>query len=98
MYVCCNGRAREHLRRETCTIVHSRLYYRTESGAAMSQLRIVLIALCSCAAVVFLVRGHAIPEPTLLAAAQGAAAKVGNPITGEGLPNPAPKVTRNWGE
>ena len=32
---------------------------------------------------------------TLLA--QGAA-KVGNPITGEGLPNPAPKVIRNWGE
>src|SRR5262245_66572660 len=29
--------------------------------------------------------------------AQGAA-KVANPITGEGLPNPAPKVTRNWGE
>ena len=29
--------------------------------------------------------------------AQGAA-KVGNPITGEGLPNPAPKVTQNWGE
>jgi len=27
-----------------------------------------------------------------------AQAKVGNPITGEGLPNPAPKVTRNWGE
>jgi sugar lactone lactonase YvrE len=24
--------------------------------------------------------------------------KVANPITGEGLPNPAPKVTRNWGE
>jgi len=23
---------------------------------------------------------------------------VGNPITGEGLPNPAPNVTRNWGE
>src|SRR5262245_24763077 len=29
--------------------------------------------------------------------AQGAA-KVANPITGENLPNPAPKVTRNWGE
>jgi len=29
--------------------------------------------------------------------AQGAP-KVGNPITGEGLPNPAPKVTRNWGQ
>ena len=26
------------------------------------------------------------------------AAKAANPITGEGLPNPAPKVTRNWGE
>ncbi len=23
---------------------------------------------------------------------------MGNPITGEGLPNPAPTVTRNWGE
>ena len=27
-----------------------------------------------------------------------AQAKVGNFITGEGLPNPAPNVTRNWGE
>src|SRR5687767_6409533 len=26
------------------------------------------------------------------------AAKVANPITGEGLPNPAPKVIRNWGQ
>src|SRR3954453_2821193 len=26
------------------------------------------------------------------------AAKPANPITGEGLPNPAPKVTRNWGQ
>jgi DNA-binding beta-propeller fold protein YncE len=32
---------------------------------------------------------------TLLA--QGSA-KVANPITGDGLPNPAPKVTRNWGQ
>ena len=30
--------------------------------------------------------------------AQTAAAKAANPVTGEGLPNPAPKVTRNWGE
>ena len=29
--------------------------------------------------------------------AQGAM-KMGNSITGEGLPNPAPKVTRNWGQ
>lgn len=31
------------------------------------------------------------------ALAQGAT-KMGNPITGEGLPNPAPKVLRNWGQ
>ena len=28
----------------------------------------------------------------------GVIGKVGNTITGEGLPNPAPKVTKNWGE
>src|SRR4029434_1080432 len=27
-----------------------------------------------------------------------AQSKAPNPITSEGLPNPAPKVTRNWGE
>ena len=32
------------------------------------------------------------------AAEQRAGRKVANPITGEGLPNPAPKVTRNWGQ
>ena len=31
------------------------------------------------------------------AAASGPMA-AGNPITGEGLPNPAPTVTRNWGQ
>src|SRR6476660_8831112 len=30
--------------------------------------------------------------------AQGSTTKVGNPVTGEGIPNPAPKVTRNWGQ
>src|SRR4029078_7839251 len=33
-----------------------------------------------------------------VAATISAQTKVGNPITGEGLPNPAPKVTRNWGQ
>jgi hypothetical protein len=27
-----------------------------------------------------------------------ASASAGNPITGQGLPNPAPNVTRNWGQ
>src|SRR5262249_10251143 len=36
-------------------------------------------------------------HPENILSAQGAA-KVANPITGEGLPNPAPKVTRNWGQ
>jgi sugar lactone lactonase YvrE len=29
---------------------------------------------------------------------QGRTASVGNPVTGEGYPNPAPTVTRNWGQ
>ncbi len=28
----------------------------------------------------------------------GGAATAGNPITGEGLPNPAPTMTKNWGK
>jgi hypothetical protein len=31
-------------------------------------------------------------------ASSGSATKMGNPITGDGLPNPAPNVTRNWGQ
>ena len=33
-----------------------------------------------------------------VAASNAQHAAMGNPITGEGLPNPAPAVTRNWGE
>ena len=32
------------------------------------------------------------------AASSARGATPGNPITGEGLPNPAPVVTRNWGQ
>ena len=42
-------------------------------------------------------RGDAVPSATRDAVA-AYAAKAANPITGEGLPNPAPNVTRNWGE
>ena len=35
---------------------------------------------------------------TRASASKGQRATLGNPITGEGLPNPAPVVTRNWGQ
>ena len=47
--------------------------------------------------VVVLLTAYANPRSPATLSAQSAA-KVANPITGEGLPNPAPKVTRNWGE
>jgi sugar lactone lactonase YvrE len=57
--------------------------------------RIVLSTLGASA--VFLLTAYSNPDSQATLSAQ-TAAKVGNPITGEGLPNPAPKVTRNWGE
>jgi len=57
----------------------------------MRKLTVVLtIALISVVAV-----GVLVAQQTRSAYAQTA---VGNPITGEGLPNPAPIVTRNWGQ
>src|SRR6476620_3999728 len=49
------------------------------------------------ACAVFLLTAYTHSGSSATVSAQSAA-KVGNPITGEGLPNPAPKVTRNWGE
>ena len=57
--------------------------------------RILLSTFGACA--VFLLTAYSNPDSRATLSAQ-TAAKVGNPITGEGLPNPAPKVTRNWGE
>jgi DNA-binding beta-propeller fold protein YncE len=62
----------------------------------MSTPRILLSAFVTCAVFLSTAYSHSGTSATL-SAAQGAA-KVANPITGEGLPNPAPKVTRNWGE
>lgn len=62
----------------------------------MSTHRILLPALGACAAFLLTACGTTSPEPTAQPAAP--AAQAGNPITGEGLPNPAPNVTRNWGE
>jgi DNA-binding beta-propeller fold protein YncE len=47
------------------------------------------------AGAVVLLTAYSNPDSRTTLSAQS---KVANPITGEGLPNPAPKVTRNWGE
>ena len=62
----------------------------------MSTPRILLSAFVACAVFLSMAYSNSGTSATL-SAAQGAA-KVANPITGEGLPNPAPKVTRNWGQ
>jgi DNA-binding beta-propeller fold protein YncE len=59
----------------------------------MSTPRILFSTFGACAVFLLIAYGHPNSRATL--SAQG---KVANPITGEGLPNPAPKVTRNWGE
>ena len=61
----------------------------------MSTSRILLSTFGACAALLLTAYGN--PEsPSTLSAQAGA--KVGNPITGEGLPNPTTKVIKNWGE
>jgi DNA-binding beta-propeller fold protein YncE len=62
----------------------------------MSTPRILLSAFGACAVVLWMAHGHPGTGARLSAAQR--AATMGNPITGEGLPNPAPKVTRNWGQ
>ena len=64
----------------------------------MSSTRISLAALATC--VPLLLTGCGGPGPAAPAAAPPAAAPaaaMGNPISGVGMPNPAPTVTRNWG-
>ena len=57
----------------------------------------ILLSMFGACAVFLLVASVNSAKSTNRLLAQGAG-KVGNPITGEGLPNPAPKVTQNWGE
>jgi DNA-binding beta-propeller fold protein YncE len=72
----------------------------------MSRSRVLMTALCVCAGLGLAWRSSGAGE-TALAAEQSAApvtkpgsptAKIANPISGEGLPNPAPKVIKNWGQ
>jgi DNA-binding beta-propeller fold protein YncE len=64
----------------------------------MSTPRVLLSTFGACA--VFLLAASFAARSSNALSAQGASGgtKVANPITGEGLPNPAPKVTRNWGQ
>ena len=41
---------------------------------------------------------HYLNTRALAQSSKGPGTSAGNPITGEGLPNPAPNVTRNWGQ
>src|SRR5688572_20524260 len=61
----------------------------------MSTPKILLSAFVVCA--VFLLTAYSNSSTNATLSAQSAA-KVANHITGEGLPNPAPTVTRNWGQ
>jgi hypothetical protein len=59
----------------------------------------VLPALCTCAAVLLTACGGAgTPAPAPAAAPTAASTAAGNPISGVGMPNPTPTVTRNWGQ
>jgi NHL repeat len=58
--------------------------------------RILLSTFGACA--VFLLTASINSDNSANALLAQGAAKVGNPITGEGLPNPTPKVIRNWGQ
>ncbi len=60
----------------------------------MSKPRTLISAFGACAVLVLAawITGNAVNTPVT------AQAKPGNFITGEGLPNPAPNITKNWGE
>ena len=63
----------------------------------MSSSRIVLFTVAACATLLLAACGSA-GGPAEQAAPTAATASAGNPITGAGLPNPNPNVTRNWGQ
>jgi DNA-binding beta-propeller fold protein YncE len=64
----------------------------------MSTPRTLLLAYGACAAFLLTACGNAGIGARTSSAAPATPASVGNPITGEGLPNPAPNVIRNWGQ
>ena len=63
---------------------------------ALSRVQVSILGLC--AAVVLVTQNIDTRAQAQIAASNAERTTTGNPITGEGLPNPAPVVTRNWGE
>ena len=64
----------------------------------MSTSRILLPAVGACVALLVSAWSAGTGANSAVATQAIKAAAVGNPITGDGLPNPAPNVTRNWGQ
>ncbi len=64
----------------------------------MSPSRVLLPAFSLCAAVLFTACGPGPAAPPAAVAPPAPVVVAGNAITGEGLPNPAPIVTKNWGQ
>jgi DNA-binding beta-propeller fold protein YncE len=64
----------------------------------MSALKILLSAAGACGALSLSAWGVVTAATTSFSAQPAKIATAGNPITGDGLPNPAPTVTRNWGQ
>jgi sugar lactone lactonase YvrE len=62
----------------------------------MSTPRILIFGFCACAVLLLAAPINSGGSGTTLLAQE--AGRMGNAITGERLPNPAPKVTRNWGQ
>ena len=66
----------------------------------MSTSRLASVVVCACVTLLLAACGNGGPggEAEATLSSPSAAASAGNPITGQGLPNPAPNVTRNWGQ
>ena len=60
--------------------------------------RMLVFVLGVCAALFLTARSNVTTVVDAQTAASSPSTNGANPITGEGLPNPAPNVTRNWGE
>src|SRR3977135_4435570 len=64
----------------------------------MPKLRILLPSFAACAALLLTACSNAGTGANASSGPPSASASVGNTITGQGLPNPNPTVTRNWGQ